>query len=193
MAVKHIRVAPYYPALNRLAERFVQRFKKAMTAARNVGASLSQRLCHFLLTYHSTPHATTQVAPCELFLKHNVRTWLDTIQPNYSGKVCDKQAIKKEFHDWHARSRKFEIGQKVIAKNFLQGPPWVAGVIFECKGPLTYLVEVEPHMFWRHHVDHIKHRRESEPQTESVIPTENDHSVTLEDSLPRNRAGDTSN
>ena len=128
MAVKHIRVAPYYPALNRLAERFVQRFKKAMTAARNVGASLSQRLCHFLLTYHSTPHATTQVAPCELFLKHNVRTWLDAIRPNYSGTVCDKQALQ-EFRDQHARSRKFEIGQ-----NFLQEPPWVR-VISECKGP----------------------------------------------------------
>ena len=44
-------------------------------------------------------------------------------------------------------------------------------------------------MFWRRHVDHIKHRHE----TESVISTENYHSVTLEDTLPENSAGDTSN
>ena len=48
--MKHIRVAPYHPASNGLAERFVQTFKKAMSAARNDGASLSQKLCHFLLT-----------------------------------------------------------------------------------------------------------------------------------------------
>ena len=188
-AVKYIRVAPYHPASNGLAERFVQTFKKAMSAARNDGASLSQKWCRFLLTYRSTPHATTQVAPCELFLKRNVRTRSDAIRPNYSGTVCDKQALQKEFDDHHARSRKFEIGQKVMAKNFLQGPLWVAGVISECKGPLTYLVEVEPHVFWRRHVDHIKHRHE----TESVISTENDHSVTLEDMLPENSTGDTSN
>ena len=188
-AVKHIRVAPYHPASNGLAERFVQTFKKAMSAARNDRASLSQKLCRFLLTYRSTPHATTQVAPCELFLKRNIRTRLDAIRPNYSGTVCDKQALQKVLHDRHARSREFEIGQKVMAKNFLQGPPWVAGVISECKGPLTYLVEVEPHVFWRHHVDHIKHRHEAE----SVTPTENDHSVTHEDILPENSAKDVSN
>ena len=44
-------------------------------------------------------------------------------------------------------------------------------------------------MFWRCHVDHIKHRH----VTESVIPTENDRSVTLEDILPENSAGDISN
>ena len=188
-AVKHIRVAPYHPASNGLAERFVQTFKKAMSAARKDGASLSQKLCRFLLTYRSTPHATTQVAPCELFLKRNIRTRLDAIRPNYSGTVCDKQALQKVLHDRHARSREFEIGQKVMAKNFLQGPPWVAGVISECKGPLTYLVEVEPHVFWRRHVDHIKHRHEAE----SVTPTENDHSVTHEDILPENSAKDVSN
>ena len=89
--MKHIRVAPYHPASDGLAERFVQTFKKAMSAARNDGASLSQKLRCFLLTYRSTPHATTQIAstPCELFLKRNVRTQLNAIRPNYSGTVCD--------------------------------------------------------------------------------------------------------
>ena len=41
-AVKHIHVAPYHPASNGLAEQFVQPFKKAISAKRNNGASLSQ-------------------------------------------------------------------------------------------------------------------------------------------------------
>ena len=52
------------------------------------------------------------------------------------------------------------VDLEVMTNNFLQGPSWVAGVITECKGSLTYSVEVEPHVFWRH-VDHIKHRHET--------------------------------
>ena len=72
---------------------------------------------------------------------------------------CDKQALQKQLH---AKSKKFEIGQKVMAKNFLQGPPLVASVISECKGPLAYLVEVEPpRVFCWRHDNHIKHRHET--------------------------------
>ena len=32
------------------------------------GIPLQQRLANFLLTYRTTPHATTNVAPCELLM-----------------------------------------------------------------------------------------------------------------------------
>lgn len=61
--------APYDPASKELAERFVQTFKQAMKASGKQGHSLSHCLANFLLTYRSTPHATTGVAPCKLFLQ----------------------------------------------------------------------------------------------------------------------------
>eukprot|EP00731_Ephydatia_muelleri_P002073 Em0001g2073a len=67
--IKHIRCAPYHPSSNGLAERFIQTFKKAMLAGDREGCDLKYRLCQFLLKYRSSPHTTTDVAPCELFLK----------------------------------------------------------------------------------------------------------------------------
>ena len=49
-----------------------------------------------------------------------------------------------------------------MARNFLQGTTWVPGVLKECCGPLTYLVEVESGVLWRQHADHIKDLQESE-------------------------------
>ena len=57
--IKHILSTPYHPSTNRLAVRFVQTFKKAMWASENSGKPLSYRLVNFLLSYRSTPHATT--------------------------------------------------------------------------------------------------------------------------------------
>ena len=65
--VKHICCSPYHSSSNGAVERFVQTFKKAMLA-QNTKLSFQQRLMSFLLTYRITPHTTTNVAPCTLFL-----------------------------------------------------------------------------------------------------------------------------
>lgn len=57
--VKHIRSAPYHPATNGLAERFVQSMKQSLKASQVSGLPLSQRLCQFLLTYRTSAHSTT--------------------------------------------------------------------------------------------------------------------------------------
>ena len=67
--IQHVRSAPYYPASNGLAERFVRTFKEAMKAAKQDGFSLPQWFENFLLTYHTTPNATTSQSPCTLFLE----------------------------------------------------------------------------------------------------------------------------
>ena len=66
--VKHIHVSPYHPASNGLAERMVQTFKQSMKKTAKDGVPLQQRLANFLLTYRTTPQATTNVAPCELLM-----------------------------------------------------------------------------------------------------------------------------
>jgi len=64
--------APYHPASNSLAERFVQTLKRTLKASHNDGKSIHQRLAELLFEYRATPHATTNVAPCELFLKRKL-------------------------------------------------------------------------------------------------------------------------
>ena len=63
--IKHIKSAPYHPASNGAAERFV---KQALKSAHLSSVGLEQSLAAFLLHYRTTPHATTGVAPCKLFM-----------------------------------------------------------------------------------------------------------------------------
>lgn len=72
--IKHIRCAPYHPASNGLAERFVQSLKMALKASVNDGGSLQRRVLNFLLNYCRTPHVTTGVSPSSLFLHHHICT-----------------------------------------------------------------------------------------------------------------------
>ncbi len=46
--VKHVRSAPYHPASNGQAERFVQSLKQALKATKNDGRSLEQRIYNYL-------------------------------------------------------------------------------------------------------------------------------------------------
>lgn len=156
--VKHTRSAPYHPATNGLAERFVQSMKQALKASLSSGAPLSQRLCNFLLTYRSTAHSTTGVTPCSLFLKREVRTRFDLLRPDQDSHVKEKQAKQKTAHDRHCRTRHFTVGQGVMAKNLRPGPDWIPATVVERLGPLSYLVETSDHQLWRRHIDHLKER-----------------------------------
>ena len=69
--IKHILSAPYHPASNGLAERFMQTLKCNLNATVKEGKMLHHRLAEFLFEYRATPHATINVSPSKLFLKEN--------------------------------------------------------------------------------------------------------------------------
>lgn len=165
--VKHTRSSPYHPSTNGLAERFVQSLKQGLKASLSSGLSLSHRLCNFLLTYRTSQHATTGVSPCSLFLKREVRTRFDLLRPDADANVARKQAQQKLDHDQHARSRRFEIGQRVMAKNFRPGVDWVPATVVDSLGPLSYLVETTDGILWRRHVDHLKECLSKQPVASS--------------------------
>jgi len=97
--VRHIRSAPYHPASNGQAERFVQSLKQALKASKSDGRTLEQRLYNYLLLYRSSPQATTQVSPASLFLQRELRTRFDLLLPDVQSCVRDKQASQKAHHD----------------------------------------------------------------------------------------------
>ena len=186
--IKHIKSAPYHPATNRLAERFVQSLKQALRTSLNGGRTLPHRLTNFLLTYRSYPHATTGVTPCSLFLKHQIRTCFDLLKPKQESQVTEKQSQQKANHEQYARSRQFQVGQSVMARNLCLGPKWVPGVIVQSLGPLSYLIKTREGQTWRRHVDYLK-KLHTEPET--VNGAENSDSDVDSWELPSTAHSDT--
>ena len=102
----------------------------------------------FLLTYRTSAHSTTGVPPCKLFLNRDLRTRLDLLFPNVRKRVEEKQENQMKHHDSRARARDFTVGQRVMVRNFRQGPRWIPGTVVKQNGPLTYLVKVRETQVW---------------------------------------------
>jgi transposase InsO family protein len=154
--VKHLRTAPYHPASNGAAERLVQTVKQALRSAHQNGTPLEQALASFLLRYRSTPHATTGVPPCTMFLSRSLRTQLDLLTPNVGTRVRDQQTQQKDYSDEHHRERRLSVGQSVWARNFGEGSRWVRAKVLEQSDPVSFVLQLEDGRLWQRHVDHLR-------------------------------------
>ena len=102
--IRHIRCAPYHPASNGLAERFVRSFKEAMKAAKHDGL---RELTVYISNYSSC-HDTSITN--SLFLGRKLRSLLDLLKPNLQEAVATKQAEQKRRHDERACPRSMQAG-----------------------------------------------------------------------------------
>ena len=127
--IRHIRIAPYQPSSNGLAERAVQVFKQGFRKS-SMGTP-SDRIARFLFQYRITPHITTGLSPAEMLLGRNIRSRLDLLKPNLEQKVAEKQRRQQFDHDKHSRVRQFSVGDKVFVKNQGRGETWLPGRIIE--------------------------------------------------------------
>lgn len=84
--IKHCKSAPYHPATNGLAERFVQTFKRSLKSMRNQEMSLNKKIANSLLLYRNAPHSVTNETPAKLFHGRNLRM----IRPDTRKTVTDK-------------------------------------------------------------------------------------------------------
>ena len=80
---------------------------------------------------------TINVAPCELLMGRALRTCFDMLRPSTEKKVCDSQAKQK------LKECSFSPGQIVWARDFCGSTKWVPGVVVQCTGPLTYMIQLE--------------------------------------------------
>ena len=110
--ITHLTTAPYFPATNGQAERFVQTIKKALTAAKGESESVQLKLFRFLLAYRNAPHALFNESPAMLFLKRRLKTRLDLIQPK-SEEVAKQKILKQIESDKGREPIKFKVNQKV--------------------------------------------------------------------------------
>ena len=94
----------------------------------------------------------------------------------------------KECHDQGTVERSFMAGDCVCAMNFHGQPKWVAAVIENQLGPLTFALRLQDNGVWKRHQDHLRERRPTESTEERLcseerrqLPTQ----LTERDVLPR--------
>lgn len=149
LGVKHIRVAPYRPQSNGLAERMVQTVKNSLKAALHSGDSrpVELLLASFLMRYRNTEHATTGLAPTEAMLGRRMRTRLDLLRPNMAEKVLHAQAKQMENT---SRFPEHQEGDTVLVRNYAGGAKWKTGKVVGRTGPVSYTVNVDGLVWSRH-------------------------------------------
>nr|XP_055076811.1 uncharacterized protein K02A2.6-like [Misgurnus anguillicaudatus] len=156
--IKHVTSAPYHPATNGLAERFVQSLKNGLRAMTDERLTLNQKLHNFLFAYRNATHVTTNRTPAMLFLGRPLRSRLDLLKPNLRRAVQDKQMKQSQ---GGGETRELEIGESVLARNYRGDHKWTPAKVKERTGPLSYTVEIAPDTVWRRHIDQL--RRSSVP------------------------------
>ena len=156
--IKHIRSAPYHPTSNGQAERFVQTLKRSLKASDKDGRSLPQRLAQFLLGYRTTPHATTNCSPGELFLRRSPRTRFDLLRRTTKSFVNSKQAEHKEHHDHRSRARCLFPGSPVMVRNYHGNSRWIPGTVVKKLGPISYCIDVGEGKVVKRHIDQLRQR-----------------------------------
>ena len=153
----HVKVSTYHPSSNGMAERAVRTFKEGMKKFGNLQSIQCCVVC-VLFQYRNTPHSMMGVSPAELLMGQRIYFHLDLVQPNFSNQVELKQEAQKQYHDRHAKSHVFELGNKVFVKNPSSGPPWLSGHIIQIQGPISYTVKLSDGCIMRKHIDQIRER-----------------------------------
>ncbi|CAB4019155.1 uncharacterized protein K02A2.6-like [Paramuricea clavata] len=113
--IKLITTAPFHPATNGQAKRFVQSFKHAMKCEKQSASQLKTNMAKFLLAYRNSPHSTGE-SPSVLFLGRPLWTRLDLVKPDLqrNSKVMNRQ-IDQAGRKGHSPTRQLSIGQTVMA------------------------------------------------------------------------------
>ena len=169
--IQRVLVSTYHPSSNGLAERFVQTSKYALeSSASDPSCSLQQRICNFLLSYRSTPQATTGSSPAKLFLQKELRTRLSQVRPDLTSHVLGQQSKMKMHHDKHARFREMAVGDTVLARDHLSSQKWQPGIVRQHSSPHSYQVQLDDGRIWKHHVEDVLQNSPSLKPVESGTP-----------------------
>lgn len=170
--IQHIKSAPYHPATNGLAERFVQTMKHALKSSQG-SKSLNRRLNAFLLSYRNTPHATTKVSPASAMFKRQLRNRFDLLRPQNTKDTVRLQQRAQMERRAKTKFRRFHIGDKVLARNYASSVKWKPATVVSKTGPVSYTVETSDHLIWKRHVDQLLDSAGScddSPHASSIAP-----------------------
>ena len=179
--IQHIQSAPYHPATNGEAERFVQTFKQHMKCRNADSTNVHSSISKFLMTYRTTPHATTGVAPSILLMGRRIRTKLDLMLPNF---LSEQQSKGWKQLQHQGKVAEFKPSSPVMVRSYTTPNKWVPGTVTRQVGTMHYDVNVDGNVTKRH-IDQLKPSWTDQPQNsdqhspEESVPSTSDEQPTV--------------
>ncbi|CAF1421754.1 unnamed protein product [Adineta ricciae] len=150
--ITHVTTAPYHPASNGLAERFVRSFKDTMKKQLQSGETDKHiALRNFLRTYRWSPHTSTGVSPANLMFQHTIRTDLERMKPISSSPTAPLQS-------------KYVVGQSVWALKPLLNhrSQWKTAVITRIISSMVYEVTLADGQCIKRHQNQLRPRHSTD-------------------------------
>ncbi|XP_026824410.1 uncharacterized protein K02A2.6-like [Ooceraea biroi] len=130
--IRHRRTAPYHPATNGLAERFVQTMKQSLRKLNTTTSNIKANLQKFLFHYRLMPHPELNKSPAEAMFGRKLRSRLDLMFPETNKSNNIENQLDKV--------RKFERGERVAAREYLdKNVKWRFGNVVSKLGTKRYL------------------------------------------------------
>ncbi|XP_029158172.1 uncharacterized protein K02A2.6-like [Nylanderia fulva] len=146
--IYHKRTAPYHPATNGLAERFVQTLKKSLRKLNISNGNIKTNLQKFLFQYRVTPHAELDKSPAEAMYNRKLRSRLDLMFPKTNKEIEMENIIVV---------RNFKEGERVAVREYLnKNVKWRFGRVLAKLGKLHYSVKLDNGKIWKRHSDQIR-------------------------------------
>nr|XP_003708371.1 PREDICTED: uncharacterized protein K02A2.6-like [Megachile rotundata] len=147
--ITHKLTAPYHPATNGLAERYVQTLKKSIRATNPSNEEEKHKAVHdLLLQYRRTRHSITNKTPSELMFGRQIRSRIDYLLET------NKKHSTREYPTRVVKS--FLKGDRVMARQYGTTDKWKFGRIQEILGTLHYLIQLDDGRVQKYHVDQIR-------------------------------------
>lgn len=140
--IRHKVGAPYHPATNGQAERYVRTFKDKFKALKCKPTEVSKELYKLLFTYRRTVHSATEESPAARMFNRPMKSRLDLLLES-TNKISSRPL------------RSFNIGDRVGAREYLYENKWQFGIITKKYGFLHYDILLDDGRSWRRHIDQI--------------------------------------
>jgi len=170
--IVHKMGAPYHPATNGQAERYVQTFKQKLKALKCSKSELHLSLCNILITYRKMIHPSTGKTPSQLIYGRQIRSRIDLMLPS-----------NEVHHGGKLHTKQFSDGDRVRVRDYLSSDKWKFGRVVEKLGKLRYSVRLDDGRVWERHTNQMMGVGEDLPDSNNNLtdaqPTSSQVAVNL--------------
>lgn len=145
--IQHKKGAPYHPATNGQAERYVQTVKDKLKTISCPKNEFRTQIAKILFAYRRAIHSTTGKSPAMMMFGRQIRNRLDLMIPNQHTKPDQKQPDV---------NKQFESNDRVAVRDYLSKDKWQFGIVDKRMGKLHYDVKLDDGRQWKRHVDQMR-------------------------------------